>query len=245
MHAVRSASLAPDPATTPEAVVQVYGARCAGWLGIFGIHTWIAVKPAGARRFTVYQVIGGRLRVRGSVVAIRSHVPDTPWCGNPPRLLAERRGDGVDALIARIDRAARAYPYPQSYLAWPGPNSNTFTAYIARAVPELGLDLPPTAIGKDFRGVRLAGRAPSGRGVQLSLFGLLGALASPIEGLELNVLGLSFGIDPFAPALRLPLAERIGPRRAQPPYSHGESAIVSGLKSPQHSASTTRRITIA
>lgn len=41
--------LAPDPAATPEAVVQVYGARCSGWLGYFGIHTWIAVKPAGAR----------------------------------------------------------------------------------------------------------------------------------------------------------------------------------------------------
>ena len=41
--------LAPDPGTTPEAVIQVYGARCSGWLGYFGIHTWIAVKPAGAR----------------------------------------------------------------------------------------------------------------------------------------------------------------------------------------------------
>jgi hypothetical protein len=29
------------------------------------------------------------------------------------------------------------YPYPNEYRAWPGPNSNTFTAYIAREVPEL------------------------------------------------------------------------------------------------------------
>jgi len=47
--------LAPDPTTTPEAVVQVYGARCSGWLGSFGVHTWIAVKPARARAYTIYE----------------------------------------------------------------------------------------------------------------------------------------------------------------------------------------------
>lgn len=241
----RVAQLAPDPAAAPEPIIQVYGARCARWLGVFGIHTWIAVKRTNAARFTVYQVIGGRLRVRGSVLAIRSHVPDAPWFGNPPRLLAERRGAGVDALIERIDLAARTYPYPRRYLAWPGPNSNTFTAHVARCVPELALDLPPTAIGKDFVCSRVLGAAPSGCGVQVSFFGLLGLLTSRIEGIELNVLGLSLGVDPFTPALRLPLAGRIGARRPQPPYSQGESAIVSGLKSPQHSASTTRRITTA
>jgi hypothetical protein len=34
---------------------------------------------------------------------------------------------------------------------WPGPNSNTFTAAVLRAVPELAILLPPNAIGKDFR----------------------------------------------------------------------------------------------
>src|SRR5215467_15181845 len=37
--------LAPDPATHPEAIVQVYAARVIGWRGAFGVHTWIAVKP--------------------------------------------------------------------------------------------------------------------------------------------------------------------------------------------------------
>ena len=31
---------------------------------------------------------------------------------------------------------------------WPGPNSNSFTAWIALEVPELGLNLPAKAIGK-------------------------------------------------------------------------------------------------
>src|SRR5262245_62615804 len=38
--------LAPDPSTHHEAVVQVYAARVIGWRGAFGVHTWIAAKPA-------------------------------------------------------------------------------------------------------------------------------------------------------------------------------------------------------
>jgi len=143
-------------------------------------------------------------------VAIRRRAPDARWGGNAPTVLASKRGDGADVLIERIDRAAREYPYAGEYAAWPGPNSNTFTAHIARAVPELGLDLPPTAIGKDFLGDRLYAAAPSGGGFQLSLLGLLGVLASGVEGFEVNVLGLAFGIDPFSPALRLPLVGRFG-----------------------------------
>ena len=205
--------LAPDPARTQEAVVQVYAARTWGWRGYFGVHTWVAVKPDAAREYTVYEVIGWRLRHSESAVVVRNRAPDERWFGSAPELLAEKRGPAADALIGRIDRAARAYPYASEYTMWPGPNSNTFTAWIARAVPELELDLPPTAIGKDFNGGRLIGRAPSGSGMQLSLFGLLGVIASGVEGLEINVLGLTFGVNPFDPALKLPLVGRIGAAR--------------------------------
>jgi hypothetical protein len=33
---------------------------------------------------------------------------------------------------------------------WPGPNSNSFTAWIALEVPQLGLQLPTKAIGKQW-----------------------------------------------------------------------------------------------
>ncbi len=55
--------------------------------------------------------------------------------------------------------------------------------------------------------------APSGSGLQFSLFGLLGASVSPVEGLEINVLGLSFGINPFDLSIKLPMLGRIGPGR--------------------------------
>jgi len=205
--------LAPDPAATPEAVIQVYAARAWGWRGYFGVHTWIAVKSAGAMTYTVYEVIGWRLRHSDSAVVIRERAPDERWFGNAPELLAEKRGDGVDALIGRVDKAARDYPHAGEYTMWPGPNSNTFTAWVARAVPELAVDLPPTAIGKDYNGGRFVAPAPSGSGVQLSLFGLLGVTASRVEGFEINVLGLTFGLDPFSPALKLPLLGRLGAAR--------------------------------
>ena len=205
--------LAPDPVATPGAIVQVYAARTWGWRGNFGVHTWFAVKAAGASAYTVYEVIGWKLRWSGNAISVSERSPDARWYGNAPELLAERRGEGAQALIERIEQAVRDYPYATEYAVWPGPNSNTFTAWISRAVPELKVDLPPTAIGKDYLGDKLVASAPSGSGVQFSLGGLLAFTASGVEGLELNLLGLTFGLDPFSPALKLPLVGRIGAAR--------------------------------
>lgn len=205
--------LAPDPATTPEAVVQAYAARTWGWKGYFGVHSWVAVKRSGAASYIVYEVIGWRLRWGDTVLVVRDRAPDGRWFGAVPELLADRRGPGVDELIDRVEAAARAYPYAGEYRLFPGPNSNTFTAWIGRSVPELEMDMPSTAIGKDYIGGRILATAPSGRGVQLSLFGLLGVTAGGIEGLEINLLGLIFGLNPFRPALNLPIVGRIGPAR--------------------------------
>ncbi len=52
--------------------------------------------------------------------------------------------------------------------------------------------------------------SPSGTGYQISLYGVLGILLSRQEGLELNLIGLSFGIDFARPALKLPFIGRLG-----------------------------------
>jgi hypothetical protein len=205
--------LAPDPALVREAVVQVYGARAMGAKGVFGVHTWVAVKRTDAPTWTIYEVIGWRLRWSETVVVVRNRQPDAPWFGGTPELYAEKRGAGVDRLIDRIEQAVQTYPYPAEYTVWPGPNSNTFTAWIARAVPELEIDLPATAIGKDYLGGSIFSTAPSGSGFQLSLGGLLGVAASGVDGLELNVLGLNFGVS--ARGIKLPLVGRIGTRSAE------------------------------
>lgn len=217
--------LAPDANLVKEAVIQVYGARALGAKGLFGVHTWVAVKPTNAQTWTVYEVMGWRLRWGESVVVVRNRPPDGRWFGAVPELYADRRGAGVDQLIERIDKAARAYPHAKEYTLWPGPNSNTFTAWIARAVPELELDLPATAIGKDYLGNAIFASAPSGSGFQISLAGLLGIAASGVEGLELNVLGLNFGIGPNG--VKLPLVGRIGSARTPPEDIRAIAPLVS------------------
>jgi Protein of unknown function (DUF3750) len=203
--------LAPDPATTPESGIQVYAARAVSWRGVFSVHTWISVKPTEAQRYTRYEVLGFGVANGAPAVRVDRMGPDNYWFGAQPQIIYDRRGPGVDAMIEKIRDAVARYPYPHEYRAWPGPNSNTFTAFIAREVPELGLDLPSNAIGKDFLpdGALIA-KAPSGSGVQISLYGLAGVLLAADEGVELNVLGLTVGIDAAVPALKLPAIGRLG-----------------------------------
>ncbi len=206
-----SAGIAPEPAKTPEAVVQVYAARALNWRGIFGVHTWIATKAENAPDFMIYQVIGWRLWRNLPAVSVESGVPDRYWFGNRPEIIADLRGADASRAIAVIREAVRSYPYAREYTIWPGPNSNTFTAYLARQVPELKVDFPVTALGKDFPiDGAFFERAPSGTGYQLSMYGLLGLMLARREGLEVNLLGLSFGLDFGRPALKLPFIGRLG-----------------------------------
>jgi len=117
---------------------------------MFAIHTWIAAKRSGESSYTVYEVIGWRQHRGLPVVRIEKDLPDRYWFGEKPRLLKEHRGEGVDRLIASVDAAARAYPWHDRYEAFPGPNSNTFTAWVARQVPALDLKLPFSAIGSGY-----------------------------------------------------------------------------------------------
>ncbi len=200
-----ASGLAPDPKATQEAVIQAYAARAVGWRRAVAVHTWIVVKPAGADRYTRYEVMGWGVGQGAPSVRVDRTGPDNYWFGAEPELLLDRRGPGVDALIEKVKAAVDAYPYPQSYVTWPGPNSNTFTAFVAREVPELELSLPPTAIGKDYlAGGALLGKAPSGTGLQLSLLGVAGVTLAKNEGIEINFLGLTIGISAFPFALKLP-----------------------------------------
>ena len=207
----RPAGLAPDAASHREAIVQVYASRAFGWRGAFADHTWLAVKPEGADRYTRYEVIGWYGGGGRSVVSVSDQrAPDAEWYGAAPRLIRDVRGVEAEAVIGKLPKAVAAYPFGNTYSAWPGPNSNTFLAHLGREMPELRMSLPSTAIGKDYLSIEQAViRTPSGNGIQLSLYGVLGILAGWDEGLELNVLGLVTGIDVRQPALKLPGIGRV------------------------------------
>jgi len=77
-------------------------------------------------------------------------IPDRYWYGAKPRLLKAHQGENVDALIDAVEAAVQTYPWSNTYKGFPGPNSNTFTAWIARQVPQLGLNLPFSAVGSGY-----------------------------------------------------------------------------------------------
>lgn len=209
-----STGMAPDPQSEHQAVVQVYAARAFNWRGALAVHTWIATKPPNAEHYTVHQVMGWRRYHDLPVVISTPDIPDRLWFGARPDLLVDMRGEQAAQIIPRIEAAVASYPFAREYGLWPGPNSNTFTAHVGREVPELAMDLPTTAIGKDFlTNGGVAQSAPSGTGGQLSLYGLLGVTVAREEGLELNILALNFGIDVLRPAIKLPGFGRIGMKK--------------------------------
>ncbi|MBW8191600.1 DUF3750 domain-containing protein [Neiella marina] len=145
------AGIAPDPQVDKSAVIEVYAADAFSWRGWFAVHTWVATKPANAEEYTVYEVVGWRLR-RGlpALHEYQTSNPDRYWYGARPEKLLAISGDQASELIPKIESAVKRYPWADEYTVFPGPNSNTFPAWLALQVPELNLDLPFSAIGSGF-----------------------------------------------------------------------------------------------
>jgi hypothetical protein len=164
-------------------------------------------EAARATRYERYDVVGW-----GSPVRKDNYPADGRWYSSEPQIVHEVRGVEAQALIPKLRAAVASYPWGDygDYIVWPGPNSNSFVAHIARAVPELGAELDPAGIGKDWLGPGLqTGRMPSGTGWQVSWHGLIGAGASWREGVELHFLGSTIGIDFDRPAIKLPALGRV------------------------------------
>jgi hypothetical protein len=198
----------PPAASDPQARVLVFAARAGGWKSVFAVHTWIVVKPADADAYTRYDVMGF-----GQPVRVNLHAPDAFWYSGRPRLVADVRGEAAASAIPKIEAAVKSYPYATygSYRVWPGPNSNTFTATVLRAAPELEIAMPPEAVGRDFRADgSFVGLTASHTGVELSIYGLLGAKLGWVEGVEVDVMGLVAGLDLRHPALKIPCFGRLG-----------------------------------
>lgn len=210
-----SANIAPLPSETEEAIVQVYAARTFNWHKYLAVHSWVAFKEKGADAYDVYHVIGWQTRYGGEAISGKKDIPDRKWYGSIPELISELRGKQAESAIPQIKAAIQSYKYPNSYRLYPGPNSNSFVSHIIRNVDALQVELPPNAVGKDWidDGDFFA-HSESGTGVQLSIFGLLGVTLGMAEGIEINILGLTFGIDFLSPAIKLPAVGRLGVKDA-------------------------------
>lgn len=207
-----SAGIAPKPEDLTESIYQIYTARAFSWRGYLATHPWVAWKRKQDKQYTVAQVSSwALLRGEQSSITVLQDIPDRHWFGNAPTLLFEIRGEKADQMIDQAIDLIEHYPFRDSYTIWPGPNSNTFVEHIIRYTPGATVELPPHAIGKDYlTNSNIFALSPSGTGLQLSIFGLLGMTVGAAEGIEINLLGLTFGIDVLRPALKIPFYGRIG-----------------------------------
>lgn len=179
-----------------DAVIMLASVNMPEPIDTIARHAWFAVREEGSDRWYKVEYGGfgpGPLKTNHGSVDVHA-----VWRG-----AAARRGI---ACLNEKQREARV----RSYLAYPGPNSNTFVDRLLRLC-KLRADLPATAIGKDYRG-RFIGASwtTSGTGFQVET-ALLGFRLGLKEGIEVHLLSLTFGIDLWPPAIVVPFGSgRIG-----------------------------------
>lgn len=203
-----SAHILPEAGESKEAAVYIFSAATGGLKGSVASHAWIVTKEKGASDYIRYDKVGW-----GNPIRRNHRPPDAYWYSNPPQLVVQAKGAEAELLIPKIEGAIAAYPYsePGGYTIWPGPNSNTFVAYVLRNVPELGAVLPPHAVGRDYLPDGDFWHLDAdGRDLHVTLRGLLGFSVGMRSGFELHFLGLVAGIDITDPGIKVPAIGRIG-----------------------------------
>ena len=109
------------------------------FIGALAVHCWFVVRHDDGRRerWEVWQTpdAGGT-----SIGHVHRDLkgPDEGVGGGPARVLARWEGFPAEKIRQVLEAVAR-YPYCRRYRYWPGPNSNTFAAWVLR---EAGIEYP-------------------------------------------------------------------------------------------------------
>jgi hypothetical protein len=117
-------------------------------LRFVAVHYWFVVyDESGGHRWEVWQTknAGGR-----SVGYLHCDLkpPDENVGGGPTRLAAVWTGEAASRLKQVLENAT-SYPFCHRYWYWPGPNSNTFAAWVLRQAG-IRQALGPMALGKRY-----------------------------------------------------------------------------------------------
>ncbi|MBI3270688.1 MAG: DUF3750 domain-containing protein [Planctomycetes bacterium] len=206
-NALRTHDEALPPAPT-ELVVQLRCASLPDYLQPVAVHCWFVAADVEKHQWHRWEVWQKANRGGKSWGHVHRDLwnPDKGVGGGPYSLLKEWRGEDAKRLLAALD-ASTQYPDRNVYHAWPGPNSNTYVAWVLREA-RVGADLPPTAIGKDWLGFVGAGASTTRTGVQLET-PVVGLKLGLEDGVEAHVGCLTLGVDLWPPALKTPFG-RLG-----------------------------------
>lgn len=201
------------------------------WYTRFAHHAWLEVRLEGESWQRV-EIIDEWSPPRMQTIAESTVLADYRW-RRPVDVLEVLVGKSAQAAGERVleltrqceefgvshDRRQRAKDSgadPDSltmigrgYRAWPGPNSNSFVAWVIENTPHLHAELDHNAVGKDDTTPFRVGLTTSGYGVEIDS-SYLGAGVGLRQGAELRIAGLTFGIGLWPPAIKLPILPRIG-----------------------------------
>ncbi|MBD8556237.1 DUF3750 domain-containing protein [Rhizobium sp. CFBP 8762] len=203
-----SAGILPPAKASPDAAIYIFSAKTGGFKGAVSSHSWIVTKAEGDQTYNRYDKVGW-----GSPIRRNGYPADAFWYSNPPQIIKKVEGAEAARLIPQVEKAIQGYPYskPGGYQIFPGPNSNTFVAHVLRSVPDLGVVLPPDAVGRDYLPEgRFFAIDADHRDVHATLFGLAGISAGLRSGLEVHFLGLVAGLDIMRPGIKIPVFGRFG-----------------------------------
>jgi len=117
-------------------------------LRFVAVHYWFVVyDDTGCHRWEVWQTRNAGGRSIGHVHCDLKP-PEEHVGGGPTRLSAVWTGD--EALrLKQVLENSKSYPFCHRYRYWPGPNSNTFAAWVLRKAG-LRHRLGPMALGKRY-----------------------------------------------------------------------------------------------
>ncbi len=178
------------------------------WVSRFASHTWFDLKNGAETNWGRVEILAADSGVMMYKIPASEARADERWT-NRVSVIGMVEGDAAQQMIPQLLALAKNYADKANYYAWPGPNSNTFVARLARELPGLHLQFNHNAAGKDYTPWFHAGPSVTGTGWQADTW-LLGLQAGWRDGLQFHFLQLTFGISLFPPALDLPILPRIG-----------------------------------
>ncbi len=238
MATTMAACATPPPSALdlPEegAIVLVKTARLPDtmdWYTRFAHHAWLEVRLEGEAWQRV-EIIDEWSPPRMQTISESTVLADYRW-RRPVDVLEVLVGESAQSAGERVlnlarqceefgvsherrQRAQQSGADPESlhmigrgYRAWPGPNSNSFVAWVVENTPNLHAELDHNAVGKDDTAPFRIGRTSAGFGVEMDS-SYLGVGLGLRQGAELRVIGLTLGIGLWPPALKLPFLPRLG-----------------------------------
>lgn len=162
-------------------------------------HAWIIANAAKSPQLRRYELLGS--------ASARSTDDPFDYFGEGDVAvhgILRRSTADVEKIMACLEAETPRYntEHP-TYFPMPGPNSNTYVDQMLRRCG-IPVELPATAIGKDYRGILGVSVTSGGTGLQLETW-LGGVKIGLKEGVEIHFLGLALGVDLYPPALIVPV----------------------------------------